>query len=1004
MIERRTKRELRYLLACASLVTTLPWAAAPALAQDAAPAPSASTPTPAPAAAADQADVPIVVTGSRIARRLADSTAPVMVVNAADMAQAGDLTLGDALHSQPGFGIPGSSLVGSQGGAFGTGQSFVNFLGLGSQRTLVLIDGHRAVSSNSATVFSLAQPGSQVDLNTIPTLMVDRIETIAVGGAPIYGSDAIAGTVNVVLRDHFKGLKLSGDYGLADRGDAAQYRLGGLAGTDFAEGRGSIVAAYEFTQSEGLLASDRAVTADSLGYVTPGGPSPYSNVLARNVRLTAFSEYGIPVAIDMIPGVGFDIHDANGNTLAFNRNGQLVPFSFGARTGLPFVSQGGDGYDQAKATNLLTPLRRHAAAAKASYELSDGITAHAAFAYARTEGTTLRGDTAYNTYLAGPSGLSPDGMLKIPLSNPFLSAADRATIAASLPPNQDYFYLARANTDAVSGFARSVEQVYRAELGLNGSFGLLGRSYAWDVTGSFGRSLMKGETRQLIEQNFETALASCAGPGSAPIAAISATCVPFNPFGQTNSQAALDYVNALAQTRSDNRQWVVTATARGGLFDVWGGQTDVVVGYEHRYEEANFDPGAFYYGQAISPDPLAPRMPYGRSVPIDPVHGKFHTDEVFGEVRMPLVSSGMGVPLIDTLELNAAGRYVDHSTAGGAFTWTAGARWKPVEDFGLRGNFTRSIRSPAVTELFSPTSATYLMGNDPCDARFIGSGPNPTRRAANCAAAGVPTGFTSNIVDFGVPGTVSGNRVLRNEVADSWTIGFIYTPRYVPGLTLTADWLDIRLKDAIIRADAGQILVACYDAASYPAEACGRFTRGANGQIAALATGYINAASERYSGLLAALTYRTATPFLGQASHVAVKLDYQYINRLETRIGAGDLTLLAGSVGYSKHQATGTLAYDNGPWGLFTRVEYIGPAVIDPGAAANAYDTPHRDAVAFVTLGGSVTVDQRFTLRLSVDNLFDTLPPYPAPAKGGTTTYFSGIMGRYLNIGASTQF
>ncbi|HEY6870529.1 MAG TPA: TonB-dependent receptor, partial [Novosphingobium sp.] len=929
-----------------------------------------------------------------------ESTAPLLLIPARQIEQVGDLTLGETLKVLPAFGVPGSP-IGVQGGALGTGQSFVNFLGLGSQRTLVLIDGRRTVSSNTASVFSPAPPGSQVDLNTIPTLMVDRIETIAIGGAPIYGSDAIAGTVNVVLRDRFEGVKLDAQYGLASAGDAAEYRLGGLAGTGFAEGRGSLVAAYEFTESKGLLATDRASTAGSPGYVRPAGPSPYRTVYGRDVRLTAFSEYGIPLAADTIPGFGADIYDATGRTLAFNRAGQLVPFSFGAPTGLPFISLGGDGYDSAKATNLLAPLSRHVAMAKASYAFSDALSLHAALSYAHTQGTNLRGDTAYNTALAGPAG-SPNGLLFIPLNNPFLSPADRATIAASLPPGQTGFYLARANTDIVSGQAQSTTDLFRAELGLKGD---LGGRFHWDVTGTFGRSLAKGETRQLIDQNLANALAGC--PGGAPSAAIPAinsTCSPFNPFGQTNSQATLDYVSALAQTRSDNRQWVFTASLRGDLIDLPGGPVQAALGYEHRNEQAKFDPGAFFYGQVLSPDPSIPRMPYGRPVPIDPVSGSYHTNEVFGEVRAPLITPDMGVALVDTLELNAAGRQVQHSTAGSAFTWTAGARYKPVADLTLRGNFTRSIRSPAVTELFTPTSPIFAQANDPCDARFIAGGPNPAMRQANCATAGLPNGFVSNIVDFGTPGTVSGDRGLRNEVADSWTLGMVFAPHGLPGLTISADWLDIRVKNAIIYADATQVMAACYDAASFPAAACSRIGRAANGQVSTIATGYINAASQRYSGLLATLAWQTPAPFLGHDSRILARIDYQYIDKLETQVGGGAVTTLAGSIGYSRHKATGTLALDRDHWSTFVRINYIGPATVDPDAAANTYDTPHRNGVAFVSAGGSVTVDDRLTLRLDVDNLFNTQPPFPAAAGGGITTYSQGIIGRYLKVGASTTF
>ncbi|MFC3173150.1 TonB-dependent receptor domain-containing protein [Novosphingobium bradum] len=986
------------LLACMAAEQALAQAtAAPA-------APLAETP----ASEAPAADT-IVVTGSRLARLRADATVPTLVTPASALERSGDVLLQESFKRSPAFAFttPGaSSPIGAQSGPFGSGQTFIDYLGLGSQRTLVLLDSRRSISSSSASVFGAGDPGSQVDLNTIPTLMVDRIETMSVGGAPIYGSDAIAGTVNIVLKDQFQGLKLDGEYGLSDHGDAAQYRLGVLAGTDFAGGRGSVVASFEYTQGDGLLASDREVTRDGPTYLPPvTGTSAFKNVYVPNMRISAFSEYGVPVAFPLtVPGLkvsgrSFDIRNAQGQTLGFNATGQLVPYDLGTASGSPLTSAGGDGYNAANATSLLTPLRRYVGMVKARYRLTDGITAHVGLSYANSRGTTLRTDPAYNSLAFGNLG-TVNGYLAIPLSNPFLSAADRATIASSITaatgnPRPSVFYLGRASTDAVSGRATSTTELYRLVGSVDGSFALAGREWQWEVSSTYGRMVNTGEGRQLLEQNFQNALAGCTG-ASSPLASINPTCSAFNPFGQTNSQATLDYVSAAYTAKSKNTQWVATASARGSLFDLPGGPAGVVVGYEHRYEHSQFDPDAFLFGKVVSPDPTVARVSWGRSAPVDAVRGHFHTNEVFGELRLPF---------IEQVEVNAAGRYVDHSTAGGAFTWTTGARFRPVPDVALRGNFTRSIRSPAVTELFNPASQAFLTGNDPCDSRFLASGPNPAVRAANCAAAGVPTTLISNIVTTGVLGINSGNRALKNEVADSWTLGLVLTPSMVPGFALTVDWLDIRLKDAIISATARQVLEACYDSTSYPApSACGQFTRNAAGQVTALRTGFINAASTRYSGLAVDASWRIGAPFLGQDGRITLDAQYQYTDRLETRIGDGAITHLAGAIGNSKHKATGTLAADTRSVGGWLRMQYIGPAEVDMDAAAGTYDLPHRDAVAFIDAGARFTVQDKFTLRLSVENVFDTKPPFPSPAGGGVIAYWQGVMGRYVKVGASAAF
>ena len=250
------------------------------------------------AEAAPQADNAIVVTGSRIRRPNRDTLEPSIVVNADQIEERGLTNVGEVLNEQPAFGPPASSAVGGQSGSFGSGQSFINFFGLGSQRTLTLVNSRRYVSSNTASIFGPVAAGSQVDLNTIPTLMVDRLETIAVGGAPIYGADAIAGTVNIILKDRFEGVRFDAQMGIAEEGDAQEYRLGAMVGTSFADGRGNVVAAVEYNKTEGLLYTDRERTAEGLFYAAPNDPnSPFDNVIISDRRIPILSEFGAPTIV-----------------------------------------------------------------------------------------------------------------------------------------------------------------------------------------------------------------------------------------------------------------------------------------------------------------------------------------------------------------------------------------------------------------------------------------------------------------------------------------------------------------------------------------------------------------------------------------------------------------------------------------------------------------------------------------------------------------------------------
>ncbi len=497
---------------------------------------------------------------------------------------------------------------------------------------------------------------------------------------------------------------------------------------------------------------------------------------------------------------------------------------------------------------------------------------------------------------------------------------------------------------------------------------------------------------------------------NAPIATVSSECFPLNPFGQQIDPRAIDYVTTFADPRDENEQWVGTASVSGSLFDLWGGPVDFVLGYEHRNESANFEPGVFYFGQVDPANPSGPRTQFGRSIPIDPVSGEFNTDEFFGELRVPVIGPDQAIPFVNSFELNAALRYIDHSLAGSDPTYTVGATWQPIEDITIRGNFTRSVRSPAITELFNPTSQIFTTADDPCDARFLSGGPDPATRQANCAADGLPPDFESNIVDFTSRGTLQGNPSLANEKADSWTIGAILRPRFAPNLTLTVDWIDIELSDAVEALEAEQVLEACYDSPEFPnavsasgTNFCDAFVRDASGQVTFIETGFDNAASTKFQGLIAELAWSVDTPFLGASSSINLGVNYLYNDQLEARV-VSDRTTLRRSIGYSKHQFTANATYRNEGFAWQWQAQYIGPALFDPDEEPGNRDIPGVGDVVFFNTSLNYTVDDPLTLRFIVDNVFDTDPPFPSPGGGGRVTYFDGILGRYLKVGARLTF
>lgn len=985
----------------------------------------------------DNSDVQIVVTGSRISHREIEAASPLQVIDDKQLDARGFQTVAQALNELPTFGVPGASPVGFNQSGFGAGQSFVNFLGLGSQRTLTLVNGRRFVSSNTGSIFGpTGSGGTQVDLNTIPTKLIQRVETVAAIGAPIYGSDAVAGTINILLKKDYEGIDIDVQDGISSRGDAPDQRIRFLAGKNFAGGRGNFTIAGEYNKSKGLFFTDRAQTAFDDRFDSPAsGSGP--QIIYRDLRVPAVDPSGIPMVTDFLvlspqqaglflgdPTATVGVTNAAGATLRFGRDGTLLPINFGSTVGdtngFSVFTSGGNGYSLRSVENLLTDLERYSVNTNLSYDLTDDIHFFGEGWYSVSKGRNLASQPVYNSALFDSAG-NRDGNLIIKLDNPFLSPAARAAIQNSIAtnpfsdsPTQDYFYLARASTDLSSGVSTGKSEVMRFVGGFDGKLHVLpDREWKFEAYFNYGRANVTSKNPELNQQNFLNALNAttsggqivCApGATNSPVATISSVCAPINPFGQQISQAARDYVTTVATPRTLNHQYDAVASVAGPLFKLPGGDFSFSLGYEHRKEDSAFNPGVFYFGSGTGDS--ASRGSYGRSVPIDPVSGSYHTNEIFGELSADLISAENGVPLIRKLSFQAAGRYIWNSKFGNDPTYTFQGRWAPVRDLAFRAAYTRAVRAPSITEAFNPTSSSYGFATDVCDKSLVNQGPDPTRRSANCAAAGVPTGFRALSNQRSFPNFTFGNPALHNEKADSYSAGLVLTPRFIPGFNATVDYVNITIKDAITAFSNDAVVASCYDSTSYPANPfCALVTRDSSHQLSNLGTTYFNSAKVKYKGIIAQINYRYAAPFLGNDSSLGLNVSYQYLDTRTDQASAGAVpNQIDNSVGYSRHKGIATFSYNTSKFDGQVQVNYIGSAYIDPNTTTNFYSIPKVNAFTYVNLSMSYKVTPQFTIHADVDNLFDAKAPFPYPASGGTSTYFQGILGTYFRIGAGVHF
>ena len=1048
--------------------------AAPAAAQDAAAADPAASSAP-DATSQDPAGVgDIVVTGSRIRRQ--ETAQPTIELGSEQIEDRGYTSVGEALNELPQFG-PGTGTYGTTGttssGQAG-GQTFINFYGLGTQRTLTLLNGRRVVSGNSLS--NTTSAGVQVDLNIIPTALIERVDVVSVGGAPIYGSDAVAGVVNIILKDDFEGLELDAQYGITERGDGQEYRLRGTWGGNFADDRGNAVISLEYNKSDPMVQFDRpdifispGFQSNSTGRRLADGTVP-NRILVTDSRVHLVTEGGIPLlgdgTLDSPSTRGVPM--GNARAVQFDRNGNLIPYNPGVTNEFLFGS-GGDGLYLPSWVDLRQGTERLIATGFANFEVSSGIKLFAEALFSNNDSLDPRNSPFINSNAFPNTGRDVIG---IRLDNPFLTPQARGVLTAALDTNGDGvadrnivdtngdrvadtpgFFLSQFTDDYQKGAPSTNQtQTFRTVIGVEGEFEALGREFDYDVSYNYGRTDSNYSEPDRLTANFANAINAIAltpgqlaavpsgtfavrngevitvnsgtaragdivcavslnPPPSAGLPIDLATptltrCVPLNPFGGGGiTQQALDYFIVDKTSRSRLEQQVISLNLSGRLFDLPAGPLAFAVGYEHRKESGFFKPDAFML------------LGLGDAPAISGIEGSFTTDEALAEVSIPVLSPDFASfgPFDLSLELEGAARIVKNSAVKTKVTYTAGGRFSPFRGLNFRGNYTRSIRAPSLTELFLPVQTVDSFATDPCDRDNIGTGPNPTARRANCIAAVIAngtatneagavaflSGFDSIINNALQPITAGGNPDLDNEIASSWTVGATVTPSFLPGLSVSADWIDISIKNAIFNVSGTALLSACFDSSTYPPPVCDSVFRSADFQVSNLITGFANIGYINFKGLTGQVRYEMDLA----GGRLGVGVTGQYIDTSEISVlGTGDdLNIQAGEPANPRFSAQANVNWAYEGFNILFQTQFRGKSDINKNDLD--YETleyPFIGAYTEFNLGLSYQVTPNFGIRFVVDNLTDEEPEVQAVASGNA--YLYDVLGRRYRFGVSAKF
>ena len=777
------KRNTRQRLLASTLLVSASMAAAPAWAQqvqdpaanasvagEVGVAPQDGTPT------TENSEGDIVVTGTLIKDPNAVSSSPVVAVGQEELQLRQTNVAEEVLRTIPGI-VPS---IGSQVNNGNGGASFVNLRGLGSNRNLVLLDGAR---------ISPAGLGGQVDLNNIPLALVERLDVLTGGASSVYGADAVSGVVNFITRSDFSGMELTASEQITERGDGNFFRTDLTIGANFDDGRGNAVLSLGYQESDPVFfgGTDRPNSQVTL--------ESYDEFFIAGQGSATTSPSRIPVGgrnLQVTPdGTGFQNYYA-----AYNFN----PFNV-----------------------FQVPFKRYNMYGAGHYDVADGLTV-----YARG----LFSDNTVSTIIA-PSGVF-NSSVTVPVSNPFLSAAQRSTLCsladsntavagiqtltaaqcaaaatALSPADANYrtltFNLARRTPEVGPRVSEYNTQIFDFRAGARGD---ITSTIGFDVSGSYGRSrntqsiqnyvLLSRVRQALLATNTTTCLNTTGG------------CVPLNVFGANNSITA-----AQADFISDDSTSFVETTlgqARGVV------NGEIGFGSPFADSKINFAAGAEYrkYTARQRSDILAKTAGElgGAGGAAPDITGAYEVVEGFGEINAPLVTDR---PFFQSLAVEAGIRQSHYKidTAGSptfnTTTWKAGGSWAPINDIKLRGVYQRAVRAPNIGELFSPISTGLTnLGTDPC----AGAAPvNNANLRAVCLAQGAPA-FTIGTILQPTAGqanvTGGGNPQLRPEVARSYTFGAVLSPSFLPRFTASVDYYHIRVKGAVSSPTPADLIAACF--------------------------------------------------------------------------------------------------------------------------------------------------------------------------------------------------
>lgn len=923
----------------------------------------------------------IEVTGSRILREGAIAPSPVTVISGEDLINTGAMNIGEVLNKLPALATTYS--LANSGRFIGTaGISLLDLRGMGTDRTLVLVDGKRHVASSPGT--------SSVDTNTIPSSWIEKVEIITGGASAVYGADAVTGVVNFILKKDITGLNVSAIKGFADNSHYKNEKYTFSFGQDFAEGRGNAAISVEYNSQNSLNALDNPWTATSYSsfpYALVNGarPSEFANDEAYPDRITlpnaGYFELSNAGTVGILPS-----YDILGT---FDGNGNLVPVRLGTITDFNAGTCAGaacDFLNLRQYTEIQPKFERVNYNFKTNYDVTDELNAYFEAKYSKTEGENI-GQPFFRYW-----------------SNANRIQRDNAFLSAGLADKMDelgvsHVLINKMYNDIGRRLEENTRETTRFVAGIQGD---ISEDWSMDVSLVHGISdIERINGANVILANYANAIdAVFDGDGNIVCrseAARADGCVPANIMGDgLISQDAIDYVTTTSIGTSEIKQTVFNATfSNSAIYELPAGMVGFAGGVEYRDETSVTveDPfaktGATFFNALGETD------------------GGYDVSEAFFELSVPLLAD---VFLIDTLVLDTAARYADYSTIGNATSWKLGLDWTINPEIRARFTVSEAIRAPNIDELFSGQSQSFAIVDDKCKVSELDLLAPEGRavRAANCAALGVPADFNSNYDNASLETLVGGNPDLKPEKSKSITAGVVYQPEWLDGFSFTADYWEIDIEDTISGIGFQTIIDRCVDSPTgVDNQFCALITRDpATSEITLLKGFALNIARSLNSGVdfefgydFDALGGRVTTSFIG--TYLIEAKDYPFQDEPDNN------TDYQGVLGDETWQGSFSIdyKYNNLTVGWNTRfingVELYNPTQLE--ANPNPSNEMRYGSYFITDASVGYNFENGIGVKLGMDNLFNRRLPGTTQGNGAGSAIYDNI-GRFGYVQATYKF